>query len=336
MLTTPHPDAGSLGRGASRSGSSARRQRCSCRRPRSPVTSTRWPREVDADVVFVDPMLPLGHLVPRLAACRTSSSRTAPRSPCTAGSRSPPRSAVGCCATPPGSSPPGEYPARQAARVAGRPLPTLVVPPGVDADRFRPATTRHAPRDPGPRLGLDPDAPLVVGVSRLVPRKGFDVVLDAVAGLDGVQSRSSAPAATRARLARRAPGARAGPTCSGAVPDDRAAEPVRVRRRVRHAVPRPLGRVEAEGFGIVFLEAAACGVPSVAGRSGGSAEAVVDGETGVVVEPRDVDAARDAIAGLLGDEARRRRLGAAAGAPSRRRGVLLRPLAARLGPLAAG
>ena len=46
--------------------------------------------------------------------------------------------------------------------------------------------------------------------------------------------------------------------------------------------------LEAEGFGIVFLEAAACGLPSVAGRSGGSHEAVVDGKTGFVVDPGDV------------------------------------------------
>ena len=46
------------------------------------------------------------------------------------------------------------------------------------------------------------------------------------------------------------------------------------------------GGLEAEGFGIVFVEAAAAGVPSVAGRSGGSHEAVVDGETGFVVDGR--------------------------------------------------
>jgi phosphatidylinositol alpha-1,6-mannosyltransferase len=72
------------------------------------------------------------------------------------------------------------------------------------------------------------------------------------------------------------------------------------------------GGLEAEGFGIVFVEAAACGVPSVAGRSGGSHEAVVDGETGVVVAPRDETAVRDALARLLGDDALRARLGTAA------------------------
>ena len=83
-------------------------------------------------------------------------------------------------------------------------------------------------------------------------------------------------------------------------------------------MPRPLGgNVETEGFGIVFLEAAACDVPSVVGRSGGSHEAVVDGQTGTVVEPRDVDVVRDAIDVLLRDDERRRRLGVAAGVRAR-------------------
>src|SRR4029077_9477249 len=72
------------------------------------------------------------------------------------------------------------------------------------------------------------------------------------------------------------------------------------------------GGLEAEGFGIVFLEAAACGVPSVAGRSGGSHEAVADGETGYVVAPRDVEAVRAAIAALMGDDELRTRMGEAA------------------------
>ena len=68
--------------------------------------------------------------------------------------------------------------------------------------------------------------------------------------------------------------------------------------------------LEQEGFGIVFLEAAACGVPVVAGRSGGSAEAVVDGQTGIVIEqPRDVAAVVKAIEGLLDDDAVRQMLG---------------------------
>jgi phosphatidylinositol alpha-1,6-mannosyltransferase len=63
----------------------------------------------------------------------------------------------------------------------------------------------------------------------------------------------------------------------------------------------------------VFLEAAACAVPQVAGDSGGAAEAVVDGATGLVVRhPGDVDEVTASLAGLLDDEGLRRRLGRAA------------------------
>ena len=73
------------------------------------------------------------------------------------------------------------------------------------------------------------------------------------------------------------------------------------------------GGLEQEGFGIVFLEAAACAVPQVAGASGGAAEAVVDGETGLVVDPpEDVQAVADAIDSLLADPERARALGQAA------------------------
>jgi len=71
--------------------------------------------------------------------------------------------------------------------------------------------------------------------------------------------------------------------------------------------------LEQEGFGIVFLEAASTGVAQVAGRSGGASEAVVDGETGVVVEtPTDPAAVAAALRRLLDDEPLRRRLGRAA------------------------
>jgi phosphatidylinositol alpha-1,6-mannosyltransferase len=71
--------------------------------------------------------------------------------------------------------------------------------------------------------------------------------------------------------------------------------------------------LEREGFGIVFLEAAAAGVPQVAGRSGGADEAVVHDETGLVVDrPTDVSAVADAIECLLTDRALATRMGTAA------------------------
>jgi phosphatidyl-myo-inositol dimannoside synthase len=67
----------------------------------------------------------------------------------------------------------------------------------------------------------------------------------------------------------------------------------------------------AEGFGIVCLEAAACGKPVVAGRSGGLPDAVRDGVTGILVDPRDLAAAAEAIVLVLRDPAFGRRLGQA-------------------------
>lgn len=78
------------------------------------------------------------------------------------------------------------------------------------------------------------------------------------------------------------------------------------------------GGLEQEGFGIVFAESAACGVPQIAGSSGGAAEAVADGVTGTVLaDPRDARALAAAIDDLLGDDTRRAEMGAA----SRRRAL---------------
>ena len=70
--------------------------------------------------------------------------------------------------------------------------------------------------------------------------------------------------------------------------------------------------LEQEGFGIVFLEAASCGVPQVAGESGGAAEAVVDGVTGwVMAEPKDASATARAINSLLDSQSDSQAMGKA-------------------------
>jgi phosphatidyl-myo-inositol dimannoside synthase len=291
-------------------------------------------REIGAQLLFLDPMLPLGHVGPRLSAApyvvvghgaevtvygRVPGSHSVARQVL--------RGAVGVVAA-------GEYVAREAARTAGRALPTLVIPPGVDPERFHPldADARRAARV---RFGLDPEQPLVVGVSRLVPRKGFDVLLDAVARLDGVHVAIAGAGRDRRRLETRAArlGGRAhllGRVADADLPALYAcADVFAMLCRDRW------GGLEAEGYGIVFVEAAACGVPSVAGRSGGSAEAVVDGETGYVVEPRDVGAVRAALERLLRDDDLRIRMGVAARARAASE-LSYDALAARLVPLAGG
>jgi phosphatidylinositol alpha-1,6-mannosyltransferase len=185
--------------------------------------------------------------------------------------------------------------------------------PGVDTDRFRPldAAGRGAARD---RFGLPRDVPLVVGVSRLVPRKGFDVLIDAAARL-----RSSHPDLVVAiggggrdhdRLQKRIDEQGAPVRLLGRIDDDDlpalygAGDVFAMCCRTRWA------GLEPEGFGIVFLEAAACGVPQIAGDSGGAADAVADGETGIVVRrPREPDEVAAALRSLLDDDERRGAMG---------------------------
>jgi phosphatidylinositol alpha-1,6-mannosyltransferase len=72
------------------------------------------------------------------------------------------------------------------------------------------------------------------------------------------------------------------------------------------------GGLDVEGLGMVYLEAAACGLPVVAGTSGGAPEAVRDGGTGTVVgDPRSPEAVATAVTDLLGDPARARTMGVA-------------------------
>src|SRR5690606_19654786 len=76
----------------------------------------------------------------------------------------------------------GGYPAAEAERAAGGPLPLTIVPPGVDPERFRPLDD-EAKAKARARLQLPEEGRLVVSLSRLVPRKGMDVLIQAAARL---------------------------------------------------------------------------------------------------------------------------------------------------------
>jgi phosphatidylinositol alpha-1,6-mannosyltransferase len=345
VLTTAHPGAGAFD--ATQPFRIERAGRVLLPTPRLSRRIDALAAEVQADVVFLDPALPLGAVGPRLRSAPYvvvlhGAEVTVPgRLP--GGHRMLARvlgRAAGVVAA-------GTYPAREAARVAGRVLPGLVVPPGVDVVRFRPpagAGERVATRR---RLGLPADAPLVLGVSRLVPRKGFDVLIDATARLNhraapgpggaGVHLALAGAGRDRDRLRRRAAGAGLGGRFHllGRVADADlpalycSADVFAMICRERWA------GLEAEGFGIVFLEAAACATPSVAGRSGGAGDAVVDGVTGFVVAPRDAGAVAAALDALLSDPDLRKRLGTTARARAEAE-FSYDALAARLAPLAAG
>jgi phosphatidylinositol alpha-1,6-mannosyltransferase len=265
----------------------------------------RLAAEVGAEAVVIDPAVPLGLIGPRLglpyASVLHGSEVTVPGR--LAGTRSLLARVLR------GSSlliAAGGYPEREARRALGEEAPPIVqVPPGVDTSRFvpLPPIERASARA---RLGLPVQGPLVVSVSRLVPRKGMDTLIEAAARLlprhpdlsvvvaGGGRDRTRLEHlihkhAAPVRLLGRLPG--------GDLPDLYAcADAFALCCRSRWA------GLEQEGFGIVFLEAAAAGVPSIAGESGGSAEAVLDGETGYVLkDPTDADAAAEAIDRLISD-----------------------------------
>ncbi len=189
--------------------------------------------------------------------------------------------------------------------------------PGVDTRTFAPdPLARQRIRS---RLGVD-DAPIVLAMSRLVTRKGHDRLLvawpiirrrhpNARLVIVGDGPRRGAVTA----LARACGGEAGGVHLVGPMPWDETPAWY-AAADVFALVPRTRwGGLEPEALGICFLEAAAAGLPVVAGRGGGVAEAVVSGVTGVVVDGRSVAAIATAVSALVDSPT----LGAAQGAAGR-------------------
>ncbi|MEX2289747.1 MAG: glycosyltransferase family 4 protein [Mycobacteriales bacterium] len=187
------------------------------------------------------------------------------------------------------------------------------LPSGVDPTLFRPGCGGEQVRRAHGLVGR----PVVVCVSRLVPRKGQDVLVRA---LPAVRARvpgaalllvGGGPDLPRLRRLAAEHGVAEDVVLTGPVPweqlpahydaGDVFAMPCRTRR----------AGLDVEGLGIVFLEAAATGLPVVAGRSGGSPDAVLDGETGQLVDGRSVPAVACTVTDLLQDPVRARAMGQA-------------------------
>ena len=201
---------------------------------------------------------------------------------------------------------------RLAAALEGR-TRLAQLSPGVDVDVFTPEADGAAVRR---RYGLG-TAPVVVCVSRLVARKGQDVL---VAGWPQVLARhprarlllvGGGPDEGSLRRAIVARGLQDSVVLTGPVP---AAElPAHYAAGDVFAMPCRTRRagLDVEGLGMVFLEAAACGRPVVAGTSGGAPETVREGVTGHVVDPRSPEAVAGTLADLLADPDHSRAMGAA-------------------------
>ncbi len=191
-------------------------------------------------------------------------------------------------------------------------VPVSVLYPGAEIERFRPDLSVEEIRL---RHGVE-DRPLVVCVSRLVARKGQDTLIRALPAI-----RRRVPDAClmlvgggpyRERLERMARDAPPGSVVfAGQVSEEEL--PLYYAAGDVFAMPcrTRLGGLEVEGWGTVFLEAAACGRPVVVGDSGGARESLVDGATGLLVDGRQTGSVAEAVAGLLADPERAAAMGKA-------------------------
>ncbi len=201
----------------------------------------------------------------------------------------------------------GTYAAKELVSSTGSSIPLFRIPPGVDTELFSfPSNIEKesARKNLVEKLNIGQDSKIVMTASRLVPRKGFDVAIKAISELkEDVHLVVVGTGRDFKRL-------------------NKIARDLNIQNRVHF-----LGRIsqddlvntyhasdvflmlcrdrwkslEAEGFGIVFLEAQSCGLPVIVGRSGGSSESVLDSTTGYVVDPLNHLEVKDKLEGLLSD-----------------------------------
>jgi phosphatidylinositol alpha-1,6-mannosyltransferase len=191
-------------------------------------------------------------------------------------------------------------------------VPVSVLYPGADIEAFRPDLPA---RDILERHGVA-DRPLIVCVSRLVARKGQDVLIGSM-----TEVRRRVPDATllivgggpdRGRLEALAASAPNGSVVfAGQVSEQDLPRYYRAGQVFAMPCRSRAAGLEVEGWGNVFIEAAACARPVVVGDSGGARESLVDGETGILVRGSRPSEVADAVASLLEDPARAEAMGAA-------------------------
>jgi len=180
---------------------------------------------------------------------------------------------------------------------------------GVDLNKFQPG-----PRDESliERYGLK-DKRTLLTVGRLIPRKGFDTTIQALPSIlkhcPDVHYLivGSGPYEEQLRSLAAATGMSGHVTFTGRIPDEELA--AHYRTCDLFLMPnRELSDHDTEGFGLVFLEANACGRAVIGGRAGGAVEAVREGESGLLVDGTKPEELAQAVTRLLTDDSLRRQI----------------------------
>lgn len=181
-----------------------------------------------------------------------------------------------------------------------------IIYPGVDVSVFRPGLDTAGLRE---SLDIGPGDRLVFSVGRLSRRKGFDQMIRAVAQLRTGGVPVQYVIAGIGEDADYLDGLIAEHNVRGIVHRIGAVSEADLPRWMNacdvFAMPNREINGDNEGFGMVFIEAAACGKPSLAGHAGGTGSAVIDGETGLRIEGTRTNAVAIGLARLLTDEGKR-------------------------------
>ncbi|BCK57086.1 glycosyltransferase family 4 protein [Nocardia wallacei] len=207
-----------------------------------------------------------------------------------------------------------KYTRRRFAAAFGPQAALEYLPPGVDTTVFRPDPAAREELRARYRLG---DRPTILCLSRLVPRKGQDMLILAMREIkdriDGavLVIAGGGPYEEKLRGLAQALDLSDDVVFTGRVPAaELAAHHTLADVFAMPSRTRGAG-LDVEGLGIVYLEASATGVPVVAGDSGGAPETVREGRTGHVVDGRSQSQIADAVVAILADRDAAARMGAA-------------------------
>lgn len=265
-------------------------------------------KEYRSDVVFIDPLLPTGLITSKLQGSQKISI------------------IHGAEVTVPGRILPsralikksvqdsdvilsaGNYAARELVRAIGRPINMVRIPPGVDINNF--CVPSKDERDKAKKeliseLSIPANSKILVSMSRIVPRKGFDIAIKSLAGLDDdvhLVVIGKGRDLKRLEGLTEKLGLQSRVHFLGSVTHKKLISVFHGSDIFLMLCRDRWGSLEAEGFGIVFLEAQACGLPVIVGRSGGSSESLLDKKTGFLVDPESLVEIREKINLILQDE----------------------------------